>query len=222
MSDAARRFRAVIFDMDGVLADSEPAFYEALNEVIAPAGKRIDWAQYQELLGTSTSTTWNRVRDMLSLDGDPKEYLDRYNVVLLDHLRKPRPPLPGVRGLLERLRAQHTPIGLATSSWEPWVHAVLGAAELPLECFDAIVWRQMAEKSKPAPDLYLKAAELLEIEPSACVAIEDTPVGIGSAQAAGMFAVQVRAASTAFPPIEDADLVLETLESFPIELIAHA
>ncbi len=216
---ATRRYRAVVFDMDGVLIDSEPAFFEALNEVIAP--KRIDWAQYQQLLGTSVSATWARVREMIGLDGDPQDYLERYNAVLLDYLRRPRPPLPGVRDLLQTLRAQKTPIGLATSSWEPWVKAALAAAALPLDQFDALVWRHMVEQSKPAPDLYLKAAELLRVEPSACVAVEDTPAGIASARAAGMFAVQVRAASTALPPIDEADLVLDTLESFPLELLGQ-
>lgn len=215
---AARRYRAVVFDMDGVLVDSEPAFYEALNEVIAP--KRVDWTQYQQLLGTSVSATWARVREMIGLDGDPQEYLERYNAVLLRHLRRPRPPLPGVRDLLDTLRARGTPIGLATSSWQPWVEALLAAAALPPETFDALVWRQMVERSKPAPDLYLKAAELLRVEPNACIAVEDTPPGIASARAAGMFTVQVRAASTAFPPLQEADLVIETLESFPLDLLA--
>ena len=212
---------AVIFDMDGVLVDSEPAFWEALNDVLAPTGKRIEWEQYQHLLGASVSTTWAAVLEMLGLDAeDVQPYVDRYEDTLLDVLRRPRPLLPGVDALIRELNGRGVPIGLATSSRRAWVEALLGAAGLPLETFGAIAWRETVAKSKPAPDLYLKAAELLDVPPERCIAIEDTPAGIASAQAAGMYAVQSRAASTAFPPIEDADLVIDTLEEFSLAMLS--
>jgi beta-phosphoglucomutase-like phosphatase (HAD superfamily) len=77
----------------------------------------------------------------------------------------------------------------------------------------------MVEHEKPAPDLYLRAAELIAVPPAVCIAVEDTPSGIGAAKAAGMYAVQVRAASTAFPPLDAADLVIDTLEYFPVAMI---
>ena len=222
MSEEGGPYRAVIFDMDGVLADSEPAFFEAVNEVLAPTGKRIDWERYQQLLGTSVSVTWQRVLEMLDLGADDVQpYLDRYGDTLLEVLRRPRPLLPGVSAVLEQLKRRAVPIGLATSSQQAWVEALLGAAGLPLDTFGAVVWREMVEKSKPAPDLYLKAAELLRVAPEECIAVEDTPSGIASAKEAGMYAVQVRAASTAFPPIENADLVLDSLEDFPLAMVGQ-
>ncbi len=221
MSAEGGPYRAVIFDMDGVLADSEPAFFEAVNEVLVPTGKRIDWERYQQLLGTSVSTTWDGVLQMLDLDADDVQpYLDRYGDTLLEVLRRPRPLLPGVDTIMKELKRRAVPIGLATSSWQAWVEALLGAVGLPLDTFDALVWRQMAERGKPAPDLYLKAAELLHVAPDRCIAVEDTPSGIASAKEAGMYAVQVRAASTAFPPIESADLVLDSLEDFPLAMVS--
>ncbi len=219
MSEDSGRYRAVIFDMDGVLVDSEPAFFHAANEVLAPTGKQIDWERYKLLLGTTVSVTWAAVLDMLGIEADPQEYVERYDPVLLEFLRRPRPPLPGVRSLLDELKQRRTAVGLATSSRQAWVEALLDAAGLPLETFDAVVWRQMVANGKPAPDIYLKAAELLDVAPERCVAVEDTPSGIAAAKAAGMYAVQVRAASTAFPPIEEADLVLDSLEQFPLALL---
>ena len=219
------RYRAVIFDMDGVLVDSEPAFFEAVNEVLAPTSRQIDWEQYQRLLGTiedhgSVSTTWSGVLEMLGLDAaDVQPYVDRFGDALPAVLRRPRPLLPGVDALIAELKRRQVPIGLATSSRQAWVEALLGGVGLRLATFDAVVWRQMVEKSKPAPDLYLKASELLGIEPEACIAVEDTPRGIASAKAAGMYAVQARAASTALPPIDGADLVLGTLEEFPLGMV---
>jgi len=76
-----------------------------------------------------------------------------------------------------------------------------------------------AGASKPAPDVYLLAAQRLNADPGRCIAIEDTPTGIASAKAAGMFAVQTRSASSAFPPLEAADLVLDSLLDFPMSLL---
>jgi HAD superfamily hydrolase (TIGR01509 family) len=215
-------FRAVVFDMDGVLVDSEPAFHEAVNEMLAPLGKSVTWQDYQSVIGTSTSHTWNTILGIVGLD--PKEalpYAERYGEKLIEVLARPREPLPGVRALLASLRERGVPIGLATSSRQEWVEALLGGARLPLESFDAVVWRQMVEKSKPAPDLYLKAAELLGVPGEACVAIEDTRTGIEAARAAGMHAVQVRSASSALPPIAQADMVLDSLEEFPLALVGR-
>ncbi len=213
-------FQAVVFDMDGVLVDSEPAFFDAVNEVLLPTGKRIEWERYQHLLGTSVSATWKAVLEMLGMDGDAVDYAERYNDVLLDVLARPRPLLPGAGELIEALKAKGAPIALATSSRQAWVEAVFRSASLPLETFDAHVWREKVERSKPAPETYLTAAELLGMTAERCIAIEDTGPGIASAKAAGMYAVQVRSASTALPPLAEADLVLETLAEFPLELVS--
>jgi HAD superfamily hydrolase (TIGR01509 family) len=220
VSEANGRYQAVVFDMDGVLVDSEPAFFEGVNKILEPAGKRIEWERYKQLLGTSTSHTWRNVLEIVGLDPETaKPYAEQYGGVMLELLGQPRSPLPGVEPLITSLRERGTPIGIATSSWREWMEALLGGAGLPLDNFDALVWREMVAKSKPAPDLYLKAAELLGMPAKECIAVEDTVPGIAAAKAAGMFAVQVRAASSAGPPIEQADLVIESLEEFPLAMI---
>lgn len=214
-------YRALVFDMDGVLVDSEPAFFDAVNDVLAQEGRSIDWERYRRLLGTSVGVTWREVIAMLGLRGELNDYVRRYDDVLLDCLRRPRPLLPGVETTISALKDRSVPIALATSSRQEWVEAALvESARLPLEMFNAVVWRQMVERSKPAPDLYLKAAELLGVPAAQCIAVEDSPPGIAAAKAAGMYAVQSRAASTAFPPIAAADLVIETLEYFPVAMLA--
>ena len=214
-------YRAVVFDMDGVLVDSEPVFFEAVNELLKPAGKRIEWEDYQHLLGSTMSQTWRSVLETVGLDAsEAKRYLDGYGDTLVGLLRRPRSLLPGVEPLIADLKQRGVPIAVATASWQAWVEAVLGeGAGVPLDTFDAIVSREQVKNGKPAPDLYLKAAELLSTSPERCIAIEDTVPGIASAKAAGMFAIQVRASSTALPPIDAADLVLDSLEQFPSHLL---
>jgi HAD superfamily hydrolase (TIGR01509 family) len=213
-------YRAVVFDMDGVLADSEPTYLKAANVVLAPLGKHVSEEQNRLFIGTSVRNTWAKIMQLLDLPGDLDEYVCRYNEVLVSLLSRPRPTLPGVRELLGELERRGLPRALVTSSWQGWVDALLGAIGL-IGAFPVVVTEEQVENAKPAPEPFLKAATLLGIEPTACVAVEDTPSGIQAAKAAGMYAVQVRAASTAFPPIEGADLVLDSLEHFPLELISQ-
>jgi beta-phosphoglucomutase-like phosphatase (HAD superfamily) len=77
----------------------------------------------------------------------------------------------------------------------------------------------MVEHPKPAPDIYLEAAHRLNRPPQRCIAIEDTPTGLASAKAAGMFTIQVRASSTAWEPLPDADIVVGTLRDFDLSLV---
>jgi HAD superfamily hydrolase (TIGR01509 family) len=211
-------YQAVVFDMDGVLVDSEPAFFDAVNVVLAEEGRSIDWERYRRLLGTSVGVTWREIITMLGIRGELSDYLRRYDDVLLDCLRRPRPPLPGVVSLLEELERRDVPVALATSSWRPWYEAVMESCGLDGR-FRVVVTADVIERPKPAPDTYLRAAELLGLAPARCVAVEDTPPGIAAAKAAGMYAVQVRSASTAFPPIAEADLVIDTLEYFPVAML---
>jgi HAD superfamily hydrolase (TIGR01509 family) len=211
-------FWAIIFDMDGVIADSEPTYLEGINLLLAPMGHRMSERQYDEVIGSSVHLTWRIILDTFGIEGDVEDYVRRYDRSLVDLLRRPLPPLPGVRELLSELRRLRVPAALATSSWTAWAEALLEATGLG-EAFDALVWREMVEHPKPAPDLFLRAAELVKVEPARCIVLEDTAPGLEAAKAADMLAVQVRSASTALPPQPHADLVLDSLKDFPLELV---
>jgi HAD superfamily hydrolase (TIGR01509 family) len=170
-------------------------------------------------MGRSVRHSWRGIMDLLGLEGSVEDYVRQYDEELVSLLRRPRPTLPGVRELLAELDRRSLPRALVTSSWQGWVDALLGAIGLT-GAFPVVVTEEQVENAKPAPEPFLKAAALLGVEPAACIAVEDTPSGIQAARAAGMYAVQVRAASTAFPPIEGADLVLDSLEDFPLELLS--
>ena len=213
--------RAVIFDMDGVVADSEPTYREAINLMLVPTGHQMSEQQYEEVIGSSVHFTWRAIQEAFGIEGDVEDFIRRYDRTVVELLRRPLPPLPGVRELLSELRRRGLPAALATSSWKGWAEALLQATGLD-GAFDAIVWRQMVEQPKPAPDLFLRAAELVKVEPARCLVLEDTRPGLEAAKAAGMLAVQVRSASTALPPQPHADLVLNSLVDFPLSLLAEA
>ena len=219
MSDRRdRSYNAVIFDMDGVLADSEPLYLEAANAVLEPLGRRLSEEQNRAFMGSSVTNSWQGIMEALGLQGDLDKYVRDYDRHLLRLLGEPREPLPGVRSLIDRLRERRVPIGLASSSWRTWVDTLLTAAGLA-GLFDAVISGDMVESEKPAPDIFLLAAKELGVPPTRCIALEDTPTGLAAAKAAGMFSVQVRSASTAFPPLPEADLVLESLEEFDVSMV---
>jgi HAD superfamily hydrolase (TIGR01509 family) len=214
-----RRFRAVIFDMDGVLTDSEPAFFAAFNDILARYGKHIEMPEYEGLIGTATSESWSRVLAMKQLDAPLDEIIEAYEAPLMVRLREPRPPLPHALPLIRELRACDVPVGLCTASYRRWADAILGGAGLE-GLFDALSTAEMVERTKPDPAAYVLAAELLGVPAQDCIAVEDSRSGLQSAMGAGMYVIQLRATSTAAPPMAGVDAMIGSLAEFPIELVA--
>ena len=214
-------YRAVVFDLDGVLWDGEPLYHEAFNVVLEPFGYSVTSEDYVNIIGHSVEAAWGWVLNNFKIREDPERFLRRYNEAVLELLAQPVEPLPGVRELLAELRRRGLPIGLASASLRQWVNATLRGLHIE-NAFDATVSASEVMNSKPAPDLYLAAAEKLGIPPAECLALEDTGAGIASAKAAGMFAVQVRASSTALPPLPQADLVIDDYSQFDLSLFDGA
>jgi HAD superfamily hydrolase (TIGR01509 family) len=208
----------VIFDMDGVLADSEPVYYAAMQSVLAPLGIEIRDEHQRAVMGSSIESTWRYFAETFALEGPLDALVEAYDLQLRRLLAEVNETLPGVRELIPKLRERGLPIGVASSSIPEWIEALLGGLGLQ-DAFDVAVSAREAGASKPAPDVYLLAAARLGVEASGCIAIEDTPTGLTSAKAAGMFVVQTRSASSAFPPLAGADVVIESLLEFPMELL---
>jgi HAD superfamily hydrolase (TIGR01509 family) len=212
------RYRAVVFDMDGVLADSEPTYADAMDAVLASLGKSVTPELHEKIMGTGVEDTWAILIRELELPGKMADYIPAYDKDLVERLSKLSDPLPGVVPLVRTLREGRTPIAVASSSWMGWMDALLRGIGLR-DAFDALASATEVAHPKPAPDLYLLAASKLGVPPEACVAIEDTPTGLRAARAAGMYGVQVRASSTAFPPLDLADAVIDTLYDFDLSLL---
>lgn len=211
-------FAAVIFDLDGVLWDGEPVHQQALNVVLAPYGHVLSDEEYSAIIGTSVVATWVWLRDRFGLTCEPYAFWRDYDAAVLRLLEGRIEPLSGVRPLVEQLRQRNVPMAVASSSLRPWVDATLRGLGLEA-AFDAVVTATEVTNSKPAPDLYTAAAERISVSPDLCIAVEDALPGIMAARAAGMFAVQVRSASTAPPPLDEADLVIDSLVSFPLSML---
>jgi len=218
---ASSRFQAAIFDMDGTLWDGEPLFHEAFNVVLAPLGHKVTEDDYMKIIGSSVEDAWAWVLKRFELTASPAGLLREYNEAVLKLLEQPIEPLPGVRDFIAELRRRDMPVGLASADLRQWVDAALRGLRLE-SAFDVTVCASEVERSKPAPDVYLAAARGVNVAPEHCIAFEDTATGVASAKGAAMFAVQVRAASTALPPLAEADLVIEDYSQFDWALLDRA
>ncbi len=212
------RYRAVVFDLDGVLWDGEPLYHEAFNIVLRPLGHEVSTDDYEQIIGSSVEAAWAWVMRRFDLEGPADRFQDAYDAAVLELLSQPVEPLPGVSETITRLKSIPVPVGLASASLRQWVDATLSGIGLAGE-FDATVSASEVQRAKPAPDMYLLAAKELGVPAGECIAVEDTRTGVASARAAGMYVVQVRAASTALPPIEEADAVIDSYAEFDFSLL---
>jgi HAD superfamily hydrolase (TIGR01509 family) len=206
----SHNIEAVVFDMDGVLVDSEAVWDDVRKEFTEENGGRWHEAAQRDMMGMS-SVEWSRyVRDRLGVDMDPDEISREVADRVADVYREKLPLLPGAVEAVKSLSAEW-PLGLASSSNRHVIDLVLGLAGID-GAFQATVSSEEVGAGKPAPDVYLETAKRLGTDPAACVAIEDSTNGIRSAHAAGMAVVAVP--NEDFPPEPDAlELANETLKS---------
>ncbi len=202
---------AFVFDLDGVLIDSEQVWDEAREQLANERGGRWHPGAQRDMMGMS-STEWSRyMHDVIGLP-EPPEEINREVVERLAAIyREQLPVIPGAREAVERMAARW-PLGVASSSNRELIELVLellGVTHL----FAATVSSEEVGRGKPAPDVYLEAARRLEVDPTRAAAVEDSHNGILAAEAAGMCVLAIPNAH--FPPgreaLEHAGAVLGSL-----------
>lgn len=191
---------AVVFDMDGVLVDSEAVWDEARHEIAVEHGGRWPEDAQRTMMGMS-SREWSRyMHEDLGVELPPEEISERVVARLSDLYRDRLPLIDGARATVAAL-AGAWPLALASSANRPIIDLVLELAGLA-DRFEATVSSEEVERGKPAPDVYLEAARRLGVPAASCAAVEDSSNGLRSAAAAGMRVVAIP--NAAFPPDPDA------------------
>ncbi len=202
--------RAVVFDLDGVLIDSEQVWDDIREALAHERGGRWHEGAQRDMMGMS-SPEWSRyMHERIGL-AEPPEEINRIVVErMLERYAEGPPWLPGAIDAVRRLAADFV-LGLASSSNRELIDRVLEAGGIAA-CFRATASSEEVAAGKPAPDVYLEVARRLGVDPHECTAIEDSHNGIRSAKAAGMRCVAIPNAH--FPPGEataEADAVVASL-----------
>jgi HAD superfamily hydrolase (TIGR01509 family) len=210
---------AIIFDMDGVLVDSEAVWDDVRKRFTEEQGGTWHDGAQRDMMGMS-SVEWSQyVRDRLGVDMDPEEISREVADRVADTYRDQLPLLPGAVDAVKSLAAEW-PLGLASSSNRHVIDLVLDLAGIAGD-FRSTVSSEEVGAGKPAPDVYLETARRLDVDPRDCAAIEDSTNGIRSAHSAGMAVIAVP--NMDFPPdpeaLDLADARLEALTDLTPEQV---
>jgi HAD superfamily hydrolase (TIGR01509 family) len=211
---------AVVFDLDGVLVDSEQVWDEVREALVRERGGRWHERAQADMMGMS-SVEWSRyLHEELGLAEAPEALNDEVVRRMLDRYREELPLIDGAVAAVERLAARF-PLALASSSNRPLIDAVLASAGLA-SAFRATVSSEEVAHGKPAPDVFLEAARRLGVAAERCAAIEDSGNGLRAAHAAGMRVIALP--NRHYPPAPDAlalaDAVAGSLDELSPELVA--
>lgn len=208
-----------IFDCDGLLADTETPDYDAWRQIYEEQGLHLPvalWAQNIGLAKGHDLPDWHaplaeRVGPAYDREATQARKRAHYQFAI-GRLT----PMPGILALLDALDGENIPCAVASNSERAWVDRVLDITSLAPR-FRAIATADEVARPKPAPDVYLLAAERLGVAPTHCVAFEDSPRGLAAAHAAGMFTVAVPTALTRHLDFAQAHHLVESLEHLTLD-----
>ena len=202
----------VVFDLDGVLLDTEGLYTRATQEIVGRYGKVYDWSIKQQLLGRPSLEAARHLVRALALPMTPEDFLLEREARLAKVFPDSR-PMPGARELVAALAARGVRQAVATSS--TWAVFALKTARHAdwFGTFAAVVVGDdpRVGRGKPAPDIFLVAAEALVVAPARCLVVEDAPAGVVAAHAAGMQVIAVRDPGMDPALVAEAELVVGSL-----------
>ena len=210
----SKKYQAALFDMDGLLLDSESVYTNVTQHIVSEWGKTFDWEVKQHMIGRASIDSARFLVKTLDLPITGEEYLERRDPMLEEGF-KSVPALLGAEALIRELHSKNIPISVATSS-SRFFFDLKTAPHDWFSLFNAVVTSSHPEvkNAKPAPDIFLTAAKTLGMDPSDCLVFEDAPSGLTAAHAAGAGCVCVPDVMMPKAPYSNAELVISNLTEF--------
>ncbi len=209
---------AVLWDMDGTLIDSEPYWMLSQERLASERGSQWGHEQGLELVGKSLYDSSAIIKESLDIrDLSIEQIIDRLTNEVVEQLREKLHWRPGALELLIELKQAGVKTALVTMSMRRMALAVVD--QVPFQAFDVVVAGDDVTMGKPHPEPYLRAAELLEVSPEHCIALEDSHTGLTSAESAGTFAIGIP--SMVPIPSRDGRILIETLEGFNLQKLVE-
>ncbi|MBY9081411.1 HAD family hydrolase [Paenibacillus sp. HN-1] len=203
---------AFIFDMDGVILDSEPLHFEVDLAVLQFLGVASEQDYLERFVGMTNPEMWSIIKVEHGLAQTVEEVIDYQSTRKLELLRDtPMEPIDGIPGLLAYLRSRSIPIGLASSSPRSFIEGVLAKFGWE-DVFQCIISGEEVPAGKPAPDIYLETASKLGVSPSSCWVLEDSRNGVTAAKAAGMRCIGFLNPNSGNQDLSRADAVIHSIQ----------
>lgn len=210
--------KGIIFDMDGVLVDSEPFIIKAVIKALAEFGLKITAQDFHPFTGTGEKNCVRGIAKNYNFPIDIEKATTRTYDIYLELIRGNLKPLPGAKEFITECKRLGKKISVATSADMRKAAGNFAQLKIPPETFDAIISSNNVKHTKPVPDIFLLAAEKMGIDPKDCLVIEDAPSGIQAGKAAGCRCLAI---TSSFTPdkLTGADFYAPDLANVPNEAI---
>lgn len=202
--------RAVVFDLDGTMFDTEALFFRVASEMLRARGKEFTVEIMRAMIGRPAAVTTRVFREMTGVDDEPEALMAEARERFMAEIDTAVHPTPGLFVLLDRLIERDIPRAVATSSRRAYAERLLRGHRL-LDKFAFVLGAEDVAKHKPDPEIYRTAAARLGVPTSAVLVLEDTPTGLAAAKEARTFAVGVPHEHSPAEDLGNADLLIETL-----------
>lgn len=206
--------KAVIFDMDGVIVDSEPIFYEVEMNLFKDLGLNISEEEHRGYVGTKTSEMWTELKERFGIQKTVHELIDIETKRYLEYIAsmKKFEPIPGVANLIKELSSNGISLALASSSRIEEISLILKMLKLK-DYFGVVVSGDQVTKGKPAPDIFLLAIKKLKVLPEECIVFEDSENGVKAANSAGIKCIGFKGLNSRNQNLSSADIVINSFEN---------
>lgn len=207
--------KAVIFDMDGVLLDSQPVHFKADMEVLAKCGRNVTQSEVEKYAGTPNQNRWVKYKNDFGLTQSTDELIKLHGIILSSLIESQKLlPVKGVKELLIKIKDKQYKTSVASSSSRDFVYKVLDLADL-LKFFDELVCGGDVKRGKPEPDIFLKAAEHLGAKPEECIIFEDSTNGVAAALAAKIKCIGYRNETSGNQDLSKATVIIDSFYDIP-------
>jgi HAD superfamily hydrolase (TIGR01509 family) len=202
---------AVVFDLDGLMFDTEALFFRASSETLAARGKEFTPEIMQAMIGRRSTEVGPVMKALAGLDEPVEDLVAEVRKRFFDEWDTAVHPTPGLFVLLEHLRRRRLPLAVATSSGHAYADGLLSRHGLK-EMFHFVLAAEDVTRGKPDPQIYRMAAERFRVEPGSILVLEDSPAGLAAAKAAGTIAVGIPHEHSPVEGLSAADLIVPRLD----------
>ncbi|KIL07128.1 phosphatase [Clostridium botulinum] len=208
--------RAFIFDMDGVIIDSEPIHRQVHGEIMNTLGINISKGELALYAGATNEYIFTKLKERYGIKKSVSELMDYKSKLIINKVKEESlEPINGIRELLNVLRKNNIKIAIGSSSPRSLIEAVIDKFNLH-SAFDCIVSGEEVERSKPYPDVYIEVSKKLGINPEKCIVVEDSHNGVQAAKSAGMKCIGFNNVNSGNQDLSKADVRVDTIRKIDI------
>jgi len=218
MSQKSKNLRGIIFDMDGVLIDSEPHSWRAINQVLEKEGYRFNDSEVKIMMGMSMRDILNKWKEKTEKDYNLKDFVREADIIEENAIKSELKPNEHIRNLIENAKKNNIRIGVATSSGRERAINFLSSIQL-LDIIDTLVTSEDVHLHKPNPDIFLETARKLKVPAYSYIVIEDAPKGIAAAKKSNMKIITLKTEYYIEEDLKEADLIINDLSDLNLEML---